>query len=364
MKREHWTIAFFVLIIGGFFLLNRLIPPPEFSASERRLLAQMPELSAASVLSGAFMADFEDYAADSFAFRDGWRALKAASVFGVFRQTDKSGLYYSEAAGAGKIEKLNESSLARVAGKIKLLAAGLDGCRLYYSFIPDKSVYAGRNLPGFEPETARRRLAEVLGDGLTYIDLVSALRGEDFYRSDLHWDQSRLGEALTVLGESMGFTPAASFEAEVLGDFTGVYAGQLALPLAPDRMTVMTAAALTEAEALYLGEDGRFTPGALYDREAFAGRDPYDVFLRGAQPVVVLNNPAGPADKELYLFRDSFGSSLAPLLLPSYSRVTLIDLRYIDSRALDQYVSFRPGADALFLYSSQILNNETVLLVR
>ncbi|MDR1070202.1 MAG: hypothetical protein LBL37_05420, partial [Gracilibacteraceae bacterium] len=136
MKSCHWVTAVFILIIGGFFLLNRLIPPPEFSASERRLLRVMPEFSGAAVLSGAFMSDFEDYAADSFVFRDGLRSLKAAAVFGLFRQSDKSGLYYNAAAGAGKIEKLNEASLARVAAKISALAAGLAECRLYYAVIP------------------------------------------------------------------------------------------------------------------------------------------------------------------------------------------------------------------------------------
>ncbi|MDR1961911.1 MAG: hypothetical protein LBQ16_06475 [Gracilibacteraceae bacterium] len=363
MKRENWIAAVFILIIGGFFLLNRIIVPPEISQSERRPLQTMPKLSVATLVSGAFMAGFEDYAADSFAWRDSLRTLRAAAVFGIFRQTDKSGLYCG-AGGAGRLEKLDARSAARAAEKISLLAEGLDGLNLYYSFVPDKSVYAGRPLPGFDAEEARRVLAGVLAERLTYVDLVSALTAEDYYRTDLHWDQARLGGVLAALGAGMGFAPATDFEPEILGDFTGVYAGQLALPLKPDRMTVMTSDTLNEAEALYLGQDGLFSAGVLYDRAAFAGRDPYDVFLRGAQSVIVLENASPRTDKELYLFRDSFGSSLAPLLLPSYARVTLIDLRYVDSRVLRRYVTFRPGADVLFLYSAQILNNETVLLAQ
>jgi hypothetical protein len=100
----------------------------------------------------------------------------------------------------------------------------------------------------------------------------------------------------------------------------------------------------------------------MYDLEAFSGGDPYDLFLRGAQPLIVIDNPGAATDRELYMFRDSFSSSLAPLLCAAYRRVTLIDLRYLDSRILPSLVEFAPGSDALFIYSSQILNNESVLL--
>jgi hypothetical protein len=111
----------------------------------------------------------------------------------------------------------------------------------------------------------------------------------------------------------------------------------------------------------YLNENTlQFESGPVYDTERFAGVDPYDIFLRGPQPIVVLENDAAP-ERELFLFRDSFGSSLAPLLAGSYSKVTLIDLRYINLMLLDQFVEFPPGSDVLFIYGSQIFNNPSVL---
>jgi hypothetical protein len=348
--------------------LNRLIVPPEISLSERRPLATFPAFSASAVFSARFMGDFESYAADSFAFRDGLREARALTVFRIFRQTDKNGLYYG-ASGAGKFEKIDESSAALAAAKIARMAASLTGQKLYYSFVPDKSIYAGRQLPGFDAGEAERILAEPLR-GLTYIRLTEALAAADFYRTDLHWDQSRLAGVLAALGQAMDFTPALPSEPLTdlalrrPGEFSGVYAGQLALPLPPDEMTYWDGAALEELRVSYLEPgSGQFTAGPVYDLAGFAGRDPYDLFLRGPQPLIVIENPAAANQRQLYLFRDSFGSSLAPLLALSYARVTLIDLRYLDSRALPLYVDFAPGADVLFLYSSQILNNATTLLV-
>ena len=59
--------------------------------------------------------------------------------------------------------------------------------------------------------------------------------------------------------------------------------------------------------------------------------DPYDIYLGGATALIQIDNPSGPKGRELVIFRDSFGSSLAPLLIDSYSRITIIDMRYIAS---------------------------------
>jgi hypothetical protein len=80
--------------------------------------------------------------------------------------------------------------------------------------------------------------------------------------------------------------------------------------------------------------------------------------------LIILENENSGTDRELYLFRDSFSSSLAPLLAGAYSKAAIIDLRYIDMRTLARFIDFKPGSDALFLYSAQILNNPDMLLAR
>ena len=105
---------------------------------------------------------------------------------------------------------------------------------------------------------------------------------------------------------------------------------------------------------------GRPQTQPLYNLEKANGGKPYDLFLSGPQGIQIMENPKGPAGKELVIFRDSFGSSLAPLLLEGYSKITLVDLRYVFSHTLDQYVDFT-DQDVLFLYSSLLLNNSLSL---
>ncbi|MDR1589304.1 MAG: hypothetical protein LBS51_03840 [Oscillospiraceae bacterium] len=363
--RQILVAVVFVAILGGFFVLNRLITPPDVSQSERRELAKLPELTISTLASGEFMDGFESFASDSFVFRDGLRTVRAASVFGLFLQTDKSGLYLGD-SGAGKFERIDAESYRKAADKINKLADSLPGLNLYCAVVPDKSIYSGKYLPGFEPSEAREILSERL-DGVKYVDITDALDGGDFYRTDLHWDQTRLDGVCAALYAAMNISPESAMPdggITTAGGFYGVYAGQLALPVAEDTMSYVTNGYIDGASVSYLNaRTGELEPGPMYDAESFSGRDPYDLFLKGVQPLIVIDSPNSRTDRELYMFRDSFSSSLAPLLTSEYRRVTLIDLRYLDSRMLPSLVEFKPGADVLFIYSTQILNNESVLLV-
>ena len=89
-------------------------------------------------------------------------------------------------------------------------------------------------------------------------------------------------------------------------------------------------------------------------------RDLYDVFLSGAASLLTIENPKAATDRELIVFRDSFGSSLVPLLVHDYKTVTLVDIRYIGSAFVGDKVDFH-GQDVLFLYSTLVLNSSNSL---
>ena len=55
-----------------------------------------------------------------------------------------------------------------------------------------------------------------------------------------------------------------------------------------------------------------------------------------------------------------FRSSMIPLLIADYAKVTVIDIRYLSSDFLGRFVDFS-GQDVLFLYSTLVLNNSATL---
>ena len=100
--------------------------------------------------------------------------------------------------------------------------------------------------------------------------------------------------------------------------------------------------------------------GSVYDMTKLDSRDLYDVYLSGAKALLTIENPNAGTDRELIVFRDSFGSSMVPLLLTDYANVTLVDIRYIRSDLLGQCLDFH-GQDVLFLYSTLVLNSSAAL---
>jgi hypothetical protein len=123
--------------------------------------------------------------------------------------------------------------------------------------------------------------------------------------------------------------------------------------MAPDELVWMESELLKDCK-VYNYETGKY--GSVYDSTKLEGNDLYETFLSGPVSLLTIENPHAETDKELIIFRDSFGSSIAPLLVQGYKTVTLVDVRYISSAMLDRFIDFH-GQDVLFLYSTLVLNN-------
>ena len=191
------------------------------------------------------------------------------------------------------------------------------------------------------------------------VDAVNCLLSlEDYYRTDLHWRQEQLTDVAARLLEGMGAEAPGTFREETLPTpYYGVYYGYAALPMEPDRLTYLTSD-LLDACTVYNYETGK--TGPIYDLAKGAGKDPYELFLSGSVSLLTIENPNADTDRELVIFRDSFGSSLAPLLVPGYAKVTLADIRYLPSSQMGKYLTFT-DQDVLFLYSAPVLNNSETL---
>ena len=160
------------------------------------------------------------------------------------------------------------------------------------------------------------------------------------------------------IAAAMGTDAGASYrEVTLERPFYGVYSGYAALPLAGESLSYLTNDTIDACRVTNY-ETGK--TGPVYDLDKAAGSDPYELFLSGSVSLLTVDNPNARTDRELVIFRDSFGSSLAPLLLEGYSRVTLVDIRYLSPSQLGNFLTF-DRQDVWFLYSTSVLNNSSTL---
>lgn len=336
----------------------------DFSESERRVLKPFPTLSAETLRSGKFMQEFEAYTLDQFPCRDELRALKALTVFDVFLQKDNNDLFVED----GYVSKLNyplrgemlDHAAARFRYIYDTYLAETD-TKLYFSVIPDKSCFLARE-NGYLSLDYNELIAKMREETpyMQYIDITADLSLDDYYRTDTHWKQETLLPVANRLAEAMGVSLSGSYTAYTLPEpFYGVYVGQSALPLSPDSLTYLTNDIL---EGCTVTSYDTGTPKAvpMYDLQAATSADPYEIFLNGADALLVIENPSATTGRELIVFRDSFGSSLVPLLVEGYAKVTLVDIRYLNAAYLGNFVEF-DNQDVLFLYSTLLLNDSLSL---
>ena len=355
--------AILVLILwSALTALAWFSPAKEMSDTERRPLAQFPELSLESVTDGKFMGDFTDYTLDQFPLRDSFRRVKSLFHYYLLGQKDNNGIYLANGSAAKQEYPLNPESVTHALNRFGYIYNKyLQDSQVYLAIVPDKGYYlaeeAGQLLMDYETLFASFRQGMPWA---SWVDLTATLSAEDYYRTDTHWRQENLLEAAEALCKAMGI-PAPEREDYTLTalerPFYGVYYGQAALPMEPDAIRLLESELLQNC-TVYDYESGKTNP--VYDLSKLDSKDLYDVYLSGARSLLTIENPNASTDRELILFRDSFGSSMAPLLVQGYAKVTLVDVRYIQPDMLEKFVDFG-GKDVLFLYSTLVLNNSATI---
>lgn len=350
------------IVFVSLTMASWLLPPQEFSDNERRKLTQRPKFSLDTISDGSFMTEFEKYTLDQFPLRDQFRTLKAYTTYDVFGQLDNHDIYIQDGHAAKLEYPLQMDSLEHAADRFayiyeKYLAA--KEMNIYLSIVPDKSYFLAKKHGYLSMDY--EKLFHVMRNHMNYadyIDITGTLDITDYYKTDTHWRQEKLPETAAVLAESMGTSISGAYTEYALDvPFYGVYYGQSALPLPPETLYYLSNDVL---DGCIVTNHEDQTMGSIYNMEKKSGKDPYEIFLSGPRSLITIENPNCKSDKELVIFRDSFGSSIAPLLSEGYAKITLVDIRYLRADLLERFIEFK-NQDVLFLYSTSVLNHSETL---
>lgn len=336
--------------------------PVKTSESERRPLAQFPEeITWEGVLDKTVIEDFEDYTVDQFPFREFFRSLKANFHLNILGLKENNGL--TELDGyIAKIEpEFTDGLVDYSVGRLEYIFNKYlkdNGGDKFVTLVPDKNYFLGRDHGYPAPDYAQviEKVKESLS-GAEYVDIFDSLELTDYYRTDTHWSQDKIGKVVDKLAAAMGIIDRLdkNYTEHRLENFEGVYYKQSALYPKRDTLVYLTSDAINDLK-VFDYEKNTFV-GGVYDQSQFKGQDGYNFFLYGTRALLRIDNPNATTDEELIIFRDSFGSSISPLLAEGYKSVYVVDIRYIAPDLLENFIDFE-GKDVLFLYSTLILNQK------
>lgn len=229
---------------------------------------------------------------------------------------------------------------------------------VFYAVIPDKTFY--ENTSSYD-KLDYDKMSSILNTNvknMEYIELKDLLELDDYYRTDNHWKQESIIDIANRLGEKLGFKINANdFEKNTFTEFKGMYSKYITSSNKVEELQYLTNKHINSA-IVDNYQNKEFT--SVYDTARLNSKIPYDVYLSGASPFMTITNPNVKNDKELVIFRDSFASSLTPLMISEYSKITLIDTRFMASFLLKDFIEFN-NQDVLFLYSSAVINNSSML---
>ena len=345
------TIIFLFTVIS-LFLINVIKEDTDISVAERRKLATMPELTTKSLFDGTYFKKFDSYVTDQFVERDAFRKIKIDIELST--KGEYNNLYLYDDYIIEEIFPLNSNSINNLTSKINYIKDTYlnDNSNIYYTIIPDKNYFVNKgNL-----KLDYNKLQDMMKSNLTslnYINIFDKLTLDNYYKTDTHWKQEDLFNVTKTIANQMNFDITNNNVVNTVTTFKGSYAGRLSVTKDIDTIKTISNPS-TLNSSVYNYETKKYTD--IYDYTKINSLDKYDIYLSGAVPIIDIINNNTSSDKELIVFRDSYGSSLIPLLIEGYKKITVIDIRYISSKILNKYIDFN-DQDVLFMYSILTINN-------
>jgi len=352
MKNKIITIVF-LIIIFGLGIIGIVLEDKAISSFERRKLAQFPELT------NDFAENMNDYLVDQFAFRNELIGLNSSINRNILKKIDDKKVYIVEDNIFEINYPLNEDSCIRFSSKLNYITEKcFKNVNVYYSIVPDKSCFLDESK---YLKIDYSRMYNILNGTINaqYIDISNRLGVDDYYSTDIHWKQENLLDIVEYIMDRMGkkYVDQAYYEKRY-NDFYGSSYSKGNTGIKPDVLKYLYSTDIENAFVNHL----EFGEKTVYDEEKLNGIDSYDVFLSGPSSYIEIENKNVDNDNTLILFRDSFGSSIAPLFISYYNKIIIIDLRYINFKLIEEKLNYEQ-CDVLYLFSTLVINNSDILKV-
>lgn len=330
-----FALVFFALIIispkgGG-----------EWSGNERRKLAEAPDWSVSSILSGDVCAQIESWLKDHFPGRSAFVALYSyANRYTGRNATEsivlgKNGRLFSEPA---------KDDAALIASNARIISDFVvkNNMTAYAALIPSSGYMLQGEQPALHREYIDDAIAKSIERGLSGFDCLdteSALIASGdvanaYYRTDHHLTMDGIYSVYLALSEKLGFTPISASEfTKTAYEFYGTsYGGSGLWYTKPDLLEIWLNEGNSNISVTTVDGSRTQQHTGMFDFEALKPgvTDKYEAYLYGNHGYTRVVNP-NVQDGALLVLKDSYGNALVPLLAEHYHEIIMIDIRYYNS---------------------------------
>lgn len=361
-------ILTFFLIIGFLSVYGFAIPDRQFSENENRVLEQAPVITPQSLLDGSFMKKCETYLTDQFPLRD--EAIYVKSYIERFLgKTKENGAYIGKKGFLfDQQSSFNKTKMAELAKTVNTLSKKNPQLNVTFALIPNSSCVYSDFLPDYlqfkDQNSQIQTFYSYLDKSINKLDAYSVLNKaknsqQVFYKTDHHWTTRGAYAVFKHLAKPLNLQADEKYRFYcVSNDFRGTLASKVSSVKSVDSVEICFSEALQNNFFIdFYGEKEK--SATFFFKQELEEKDKYEVFFGGNYGKFSITTRLFDANK-LIIIKDSYANCLIPMLAPYYSKILVLDPRYMtesvgDMLKTDEYT------DILFLYNANTLFEDVSL---
>ncbi len=382
MTPDKLMIGLFAAVLCGTSLITAVLPKKEKSENENRTLTKMPNIVNTDKLSSAknpadvwnsikwryindrtgkaFKDDFEKFLSDHLAGRETW--VKASnSIQRMIGKKEINDVYTLDDSMLQLFKSYDADTVNLSLDAINSFAERFPDKQMSFMLAPTAQEFCSSKIPSYAGILSEKTFIEDCykkTPALTSIDCRSFLgsRADDYiyYRTDHHWTSLGAFCAYQSGAKALGYTAYGfdKFNIETVScDFRGtLYSKTLDDSITPDIMEYYTLRQNEPNVKMTCVNNTEITEyQSIYVREYLEQKDKYSSFTGSNVPIVEIETDVDN-EKSLLIVKDSYAHSLVPFLSKHYSKITMVDMRYINVD-LNRLIDLDEYQQVLFMFN-------------
>lgn len=382
MTPHKLMIGLFAVVLCGVSITTAALPKKSASENENRSLAKFPSVVNTKKLETAknpkevwdsvkwkyinnregkaFKDDFETYLSDHLAGREIW--VKASNGIQRLSGRDEiNGVYTVDDRMIQTFRSYDADAADAAIAAMNGFAERYPDKEMFFMLAPTAQEFFSNKIPAHVGLASQKSFIDECYkniEDITTIDCRSFLVSNSgeylYYRTDHHWTSLGAFCAYQSAAKALGYSAYGfgSFNIETASnDFRGtLYSKTLDDSVTPDTIDYYFLADGEPSVKLTSinGADVK-KYDSLYVRDYLDVKDKYSSFTGSNVPIVTIETDVD-TDKTLLIVKDSYAHSLVPFLSKHYKKITMVDMRYINTD-LNRFVKLDDYSQVLFMFN-------------